>query len=63
MTPSVCPLPIFDYGKAYSRNIGWVTTAEQQTLRQARIAIAGLGGVGGAHLLTLSRLGIANFNI
>lgn len=53
----------FDYARAYSRNIGWVTTAEQQKLRQARIAIAGLGGVGGAHLLTLSRLGIANFNI
>ena len=53
----------FDYATAYSRNIGWVTLAEQQTLRQARIAIAGLGGVGGAHLLTLSRLGIANFNI
>ena len=54
---------VFDYASAYSRNIGWVKQAEQQTLRQARIAIAGLGGVGGAHLLTLSRLGIANFNI
>ena len=53
----------FDYASAYSRNIGWVTLAEQQTLRKARIAIAGLGGVGGAHLLTLSRLGISNFNI
>ncbi len=53
----------FDYTQAYSRNIGWVTAAEQQKLRQARIAIAGLGGVGGAHLLTLVRLGIANFNI
>lgn len=63
MTPSVCPLPIFDYGKAYSRNIGWLTLPEQQTLRRARVAVAGLGGVGGAHLLTLARLGIANFNI
>ena len=53
----------FDYAAAYSRNIGWVTLAEQQTLRKARIAIAGLGGVGGAHLLTLIRLGMANFNI
>jgi molybdopterin/thiamine biosynthesis adenylyltransferase len=53
----------FDYAAAYSRNIGWITQAEQQTLRKARIAIAGLGGVGGAHLLTLSRLGISNFNI
>jgi len=53
----------FNYDKAFSRNIGWVTTAEQLRLKGARIAIAGLGGVGGAHLLTLSRLGITNFNI
>ena len=53
----------FDYGNAFSRNIGWVTQADQAKLRGARIAIAGLGGVGGAHLLTLARLGIANFNI
>lgn len=54
---------IFSYAHAFSRNIGWVTEAEQASLRKARIAIAGLGGVGGAHLLTLSRLGLANFNI
>ena len=53
----------FDYGNSFSRNIGWVTQADQAKLRGARIAIAGLGGVGGAHLLTLARLGIANFNI
>jgi len=53
----------FDYDCAFSRNIGWVTLAEQASLKTARIAIAGLGGVGGAHLLTLSRLGIGNFNI
>ena len=44
----------FDYDAAFSRNIGWVTEAEQGKLRKARVAIAGLGGVGGAHLLTLS---------
>lgn len=53
----------FDYDRAISRNIGWTTQAEQVKLRGSRIAIAGLGGVGGAHLLTLARLGIANFNI
>jgi len=53
----------FEYEKAFSRNIGWVTLSEQQTLRKTRVAIAGLGGVGGAHLLTLSRLGLAHFNI
>ena len=53
----------FDYSPAFSRNIGWVTQAEQLKLKKARIAIAGLGGVGGAYLLTLTRLGITNFNI
>ncbi|OQW88792.1 MAG: hypothetical protein BWK72_07520 [Rhodoferax ferrireducens] len=53
----------FDYERAFSRNIGWVTLAEQEKLRHSRVAIAGLGGVGGAHLLTLSRLGLAHFNI
>ena len=54
---------VFSYDKAFSRNFGWVTKAEQAKLKGARIAIAGLGGVGGAHLLTLSRLGISNFTI
>lgn len=55
--------PEFSYKNAFSRNIGWVTEVEQQTLRQKRVAIAGLGGVGGSHLLTLTRLGIGAFNI
>lgn len=54
---------IFDYKEAFSRNIGWITESEQQILRSKRIAIAGMGGVGGSHLLTLTRLGVGNFNI
>ena len=61
MTPD--PASAFDYTAAVSRNIGWVTVAEQQRLRGARVAIAGLGGVGGAHLLTLARLGIGSFHL
>jgi len=53
----------FHYEQAFSRNIGWVTPAEQALLRGKRIAIAGGGGVGGVHLLTLARLGVANFHI
>jgi molybdopterin/thiamine biosynthesis adenylyltransferase len=53
----------FDYEQAFSRNIGWVTQAEQERLRRSRIAIGGLGGVGGAHLLTLARMGIGKFSI
>lgn len=53
----------FDYDEAYSRNLGWLSASEQQRLRHKRVAIAGLGGVGGQHLLTLTRLGIGSFNL
>ena len=53
----------FNYTEAFSRNIGWLTENEQHTLANKRVAIAGLGGVGGSHLLTLARLGIGQFNI
>ena len=53
----------FDYNRAFSRNIGWITEQEQSILRSKRVAIAGMGGVGGFHLLTLARLGIGKFNI
>jgi len=54
---------MFNYQQAFSRNLGWVTEDEQTQLQNKRVAIAGAGGVGGVHLLTLARLGIANFNI
>ena len=57
------PHKLFDYQTAFSRNIGWITREEQDTLKSKRIAIAGLGGVGGSHLLTLVRLGVGKFNI
>lgn len=53
----------FDYHRAFSRNIGWLTAIEQERLRGSRVAVAGLGGVGGAHVLTLARLGLGGFNI
>ena len=53
----------FSFRAAFDRNIGWVTEAEQQALRGKRVAIAGMGGVGGFHLLTLARLGIGGFSI
>src|SRR5574343_663958 len=55
--------PAFNYDEAFSRNIGWVTLAEQAALRGKRVAIAGMGGVGGVHLLTLARLGVGAFHI
>lgn len=53
----------FSYQTAFSRNIGWVAEHEQEILRLKRVAIAGMGGVGGIHLVTLARLGIGAFNI
>jgi hypothetical protein len=53
----------FVYEAAFSRNIGWVTEAEQAQLKDCRVAIGGLGGVGGSHAITLARLGIGRFTI
>lgn len=53
----------FSYEQAFSRNIGWVTKEEQAALRSKCVAVAGGGGVGGVHLLTLARLGIGKFRI
>jgi molybdopterin/thiamine biosynthesis adenylyltransferase len=53
----------FSYEEAFARNIGWLTWQEQQKLRHKRVALAGLGGVGGIHLLTLCRLGIGKFHL
>ncbi|AXR07320.1 ThiF family adenylyltransferase [Salinimonas sediminis] len=54
---------MFDYDVAFSRNIGWVTQQEQAQLRTKRVAIAGCGGVGSLHALTLARLGVGNINL
>lgn len=53
----------FSYDVAFSRNIGWVTEAEQALLKKCRVAVGGLGGVGGSHVITLARLGIGQFTI
>ena len=53
----------FDYNEAFSRNVGLISPTEQQVLRSTRIALAGLGGVGGAHATTLARTGIGSFTI
>ncbi len=54
---------MFPYDLAFDRNLGWITEPEQLALRAKRVAIAGMGGVGGVHLLTLARLGIGGFTI
>ena len=53
----------FSYDVAFSRNIGWVTEVEQARLKDCRVAVGGLGGVGGNHAITLARLGVGRFTI
>ncbi len=49
--------------EAVSRNIGLISREEQERLSQVTIAIAGMGAVGGHHLLALARMGIGKFVI
>ncbi len=47
----------------FRRNIGLLTEDEQRRLLSSRVAVAGAGGVGGLHVLTLARLGIGAFTL
>ena len=53
----------FQYGAAFSRNLGLIQPDEQRRLQASTVAIAGLGGVGGVHLTTLARMGIGRFHL
>ncbi len=53
----------FAYPEAFARHRGLIGPDEQARLRQARVAIVGMGGVGGIHLVTLARLGIGSFHL
>ena len=47
----------------FSRNIGLLSETDQEKLLNSRMAVAGAGGVGGLHILTLARLGVGRFTI
>jgi molybdopterin/thiamine biosynthesis adenylyltransferase len=53
----------WSYDTAFCRNRGLINAEEQNKLCNSRVAIAGLGGVGGIHLVTLARLGIGAFHL
>jgi molybdopterin/thiamine biosynthesis adenylyltransferase len=53
----------WSYDEAFARHRGLISTGEQAVLRGKRVAIVGQGGVGGFHLITLTRLGIGGFHI
>jgi molybdopterin/thiamine biosynthesis adenylyltransferase len=46
------------YDEAYNRNIGIFTHEEQKHLRESKVTIAGVGGVGGIQAATLARFGV-----
>lgn len=48
---------------AFSRNHGLLSIDEQDTLARAVVAIPGLGGVGGQHLISLVRCGFHRFRL
>ncbi len=48
---------------AFSRNMGLLDELQQHRLLGARVAVAGAGGVGGLHILTLARIGVGKFTI
>lgn len=55
--------PPFSYAEMITRNAGFVTPAEQQRLREGRVFVCGVGGMGGAALLSLARAGVGHFTI
>jgi molybdopterin/thiamine biosynthesis adenylyltransferase len=53
----------FNYGEMTTRNRGFVSEAEQEILRGARVFIPGVGGMGGAAFMALVRAGVGHFVI
>jgi molybdopterin-synthase adenylyltransferase len=53
----------FDYETFTTRNIGFVDDLEQQMLREARVFVCGVGGMGGAAFMALVRAGVGRFVI
>lgn len=53
----------FDYDEFTTRNLGFVTKAEQAALRDGAVFVAGVGGMGGACFLSLVRAGVGRFAV
>lgn len=54
---------MIEYDKIYIRNIGLFTEAEQRRLKNAVVAVAGVGGVGSYQAVALARQGIGELRI
>ncbi len=57
------PAAAFDYQEFTTRNIGFITQAQQSRLRRAHVFVAGVGGMGGAAVGCLARAGVGEFTI
>lgn len=53
----------FSYDDMVTRNAGFLTPAEQRTLREGRVFVCGVGGMGGAALQSLVRAGVGHFTL
>lgn len=53
----------FSYKEFTTRNIGFVSVQEQEILRNARVFVPGVGGMGGAAVACLARAGVSHFII
>ena len=53
----------FDYDVFTTRNLGFVSPAEQARLRAGGVFVAGVGGMGGACLASLARAGVGRLAI
>ena len=53
----------FDYAEFTTRNLGFLTPAEQAALREGAVFVAGVGGMGGACFLALVRAGVGRFAV
>ena len=51
------------FGAAFCRSLGVINANDFELLKNTRVAIPGMGGVGGAHLITLARAGIGKFRL
>ncbi len=54
---------MFDYAEFVSRNLGFVDSAQQQALRDARVFVCGLGGMGAVCVQSLVRAGVGHLGV
>jgi molybdopterin/thiamine biosynthesis adenylyltransferase len=51
------------FSQAFARNRGLLSDQEQLVLRNSRVAVAGLGGMGGINVQSLLRIGVGAFHL